>query len=189
MTCIKCNNASVKKFGRYGRQRIQRYRCTSCSATFSDPKPESPLGDMRIDTETAIKAIQCLIEGCSIRSTERLTGLHRDTILNLLALAGQRCAKLLDEKMRDLKCDFIQSDEIWCFVQKKQKRCRDTDPVEFGDAWVFVAIDPVTKLIPSFTVGKRSATTTRMFIDDLAGRLAKRVQITTDGFRFYVQAI
>jgi IS1 family transposase len=144
---------------------------------------------MRIDTDTAIRAIHCLLEGCSVRSTERLTGLHRDTILNLLVLAGQRCAQVLDEKMRGIKSDFIQSDEIWCFVNKKQKRCRKEDPAEFGDAWVFVAIDPVTKLVPCFTVGKRSAGTTKAFIDDLAQRLANRVQITTDGFRFYVNAI
>src|SRR5256714_7330123 len=91
--------------------------------------------------------------------------------------------------MRDIKSDFIQSDEIWCFVNKKQKRCRQDDPAEFGDAWVFVAIDPVTKLVPCFTVGKRSSATTHAFIDDLAQRLAHRVQITTDGFRFYVNAI
>jgi IS1 family transposase/transposase-like protein len=189
MTCVKCQHTTVKKFGRYGRQRVQRYRCLSCKTTFSDPKPESPLGDMRIDTEDGLKALHCLLEGCSIRSTERLTEINRNTIMGLLVTAGERCAKLLDEKMRGLKSDFIQSDEIWCFVNKKQKRCRDYDPAEFGDAWVFVAIDPVTKLIPSFTVGKRSAATTQAFIDDLAQRLAKRVQITTDGFRFYVNAI
>ncbi|HWZ42184.1 MAG TPA: IS1 family transposase [Candidatus Saccharimonadales bacterium] len=189
MTCLKCQHSTVKKFGRYGRQRIQRYRCTSCSTTFSDPAPVSTLGTMRISEETGLKAIQCLIEGCSVRSTERLTDLHRDTILSLLALAGERCAKVMDTRMHGIKSNFIQSDEIWCFVNKKQKRCRKEDPAEFGDAWVFVAIDPETKLVPSFTVGKRSAATTQTFIDDLAGRLANRVQITTDGFRFYVNAI
>jgi IS1 family transposase/transposase-like protein len=189
MTCIKCQHTAVKKFGRYGIHRIQRYRCTSCSATFSDPKPVSLLGSMRTDESKMLQAIKCLIEGCSIRSTERLTGLHRDTILQLLVLAGEKCRQVLDVKMRGIKSDFIQSDEIWCFVNKKQKRCRKEDPAEFGDAWVFVAIDPVTKLVPCFTIGKRSIATTRTFVDDLASRLAKRVQITTDGFRFYVQAI
>ncbi len=189
MTCVKCQHTKVKKFGYYGVHKIQRYRCTSCSATFSDPAPISLLGSMRTDETKALQAIKCLLEGCSIRSTERLTGIHRDTILNLLVLAGEKCAKVLDITMRNIKSDFIQSDEIWCFVQKKQKRCRKEDPIEFGDAWVFVAIDPVTKLIPCYTVGKRSAGTTKAFIDDLAGRLAKRVQITTDGFRFYVNAI
>jgi IS1 family transposase/transposase-like protein len=189
MTCAKCQHTTVKKFGRYGRHRVQRYRCLSCKTTFSDPKPESPLGDMRIDTEDGLKALHCLLEGCSIRSTERLTGITRNTIMDLLVLAGQRCMKLMDEKLRGLKCEFVQADEIWCFVQKKQKRCRDNDPAEFGDAWVFVAIDPVTKLVPSFTVGKRSAATTKRFISDLAERVDGRIQLTTDGFRFYVDAV
>ncbi|HKV93693.1 MAG TPA: IS1 family transposase [Candidatus Angelobacter sp.] len=91
--------------------------------------------------------------------------------------------------MRNLKCNFIQCDEIWTFCFKKQKRVRKDDPDEFGDQWVFVAIDAETKLIPSFTIGKRTASTTRDFVDDLAGRIPNRVQITTDGFRFYVNAI
>jgi IS1 family transposase/transposase-like protein len=188
MTCTKCQHSTVKKFGRYGRQRVQRYRCTSCSTTFSDPKPVSSLGTMRISEEKAIRAIQCLIEGCSIRSTERMTGLHRDTIMQLLILAGERCAKLMDERMRGLKCNFVQCDEIWTFVGKKQRHCRNDSP-EFGDAWVFVAIDAETKLVPSYTIGKRTAAYTAQFIDDLSQRLSKRVQLTTDGFRFYINAV
>lgn len=189
MTCIKCQHSTVKKFGRYGRHRIQRYRCTSCSTTFSDPKPVSSLGTMRVSEDVALRAIQCLIEGCSIRSTERMTGLHRDTIMQLLILAGERCSKLMDERMRGLKCNYIQCDEIWTFCFKKQRRVRKDDPADFGDQWVFVAIDAETKLIPSFAIGKRSAATTRDFVDDLAQRIDNRVQITTDGFRFYVNAI
>jgi IS1 family transposase len=109
--------------------------------------------------------------------------------MGLLVTAGQRCAQMTDAKLRGLKCDFIQADEIWCFVNKKQKRCREHDPAEFGDAWVFVAIDPVTKLVPSFTVGKRSAATTKRFISDLAERVDGKMQLTTDGFRFYVDAV
>jgi len=144
---------------------------------------------MRVNMQTALRALHCLIEGCSVRSTERLTGLHRDTILQLLVLAGQRCAQLMDEKMRGLKCKFVESDEIWSFVNKKQKRCRKEDPAEYGDAWVFVAIDADTKLVPCFTVGKRSAATTRAFVSDLSARVEGRMQLTTDGFRFYVDAV
>jgi IS1 family transposase len=144
---------------------------------------------MRVSEDVALRAIQCLIEGCSIRSTERMTGLHRDTIMQLLILAGERCSKLMDERMRGLKCNYIQCDEIWTFCFKKQRRVRKDDPADFGDQWVFVAIDAETKLIPSFAIGKRSAATTRDFVDDLAQRIDNRVQITTDGFRFYVNAI
>ena len=189
MTCTRCQHSTVKKFGCYGKRRIQRYRCANCSATFSDPKPVSPLGTMRITEESAIRAIQCLIEGCSIRSTERMTGLHRDTIMQLLVLAGERCSRLHDSRMRDLVCNYIQCDEIWCFVGKKAKRVRPDDPIEMGDQWVFVALDAQTKLVPSFAIGKRNAATTKDFICDLMMRIDNRPQITTDGFRFYTTEI
>lgn len=133
--------------------------------------------------------ISALIEGNSIRSIERMTGTHRDTICRLLASTGEHCEKLLDAHMRNLRCRLIQCDEIWTYVAKKQRRVRIADPVEFGDQWVFVALDAETKLIPSYLVGKRSAVSTSDFVADLAQRLSNRVQITTDGFRFYVNAI
>lgn len=83
----------------------------------------------------------------------------------------------------------IQSDEIWTFVGKKQRRVSKDDSPEVGDAWVFVALDSDTKLIPSFTGGKRSAATTNAFVGDLAHRMANRIQLTTDGFRFYIDAV
>jgi transposase-like protein len=98
MTCLRCHH-TAKKFGTYGKRRIQRYRCTACSLTFSEPHPASLLGPMRVDEASALKALECLIEGCSVRATERLTGIHRDTIMRLLALAGERCQKLLDSQM------------------------------------------------------------------------------------------
>jgi transposase-like protein/IS1 family transposase len=188
MTCAKCQHSTVKKFGRYGRHRIQRYRCTSCSTTFSDPKPATTFA-VRVDEAAALQAVQCLIEGCSLRSTERLTGLHRDTIMRLLILAGERCARLLDARMRNLKCNYIQCDEIWTFCFKKQRQVRKDDPAECGDQWVFVAIDAETKLIPSFAVGKRSRDTTNKFMADLEQRITDRCQLTTDGFHFYERAV
>jgi hypothetical protein len=80
--------------------------------------------------------------------------------MRLLILAGERCARLLDARMRNLKCNYIQCDEIWTFCFKKQRQVRKADPAEFGDQWVFVAIDEETKLIPAFTVDKRSRDTT-----------------------------
>jgi hypothetical protein len=138
---------------------------------------------MRIDETKAVQAIQCLLEGCSIRSTERLTGLHRDTIMSLLTLAGERCASLMDARMRNLKCNFIQCDEIWTFCFKKQKRVRKDDPDEFGDPWVFVAID--AKLVPSFAIGKRTRGTTDVLINDLGQRLTNRdLSFPSFSFRF-----
>jgi IS1 family transposase len=144
---------------------------------------------MRIPLDKATMVLKLLVEGTSVRSIERVTQVHRDTILRLLILAGERCSRLLDEKMRGLKCNFIECDEIWTFCFKKQRRVRKDDPAEFGDQWVFVALDAETKLIPSFRIGKRTASTTVAFIDDLSQRITNRPQITTDGFRFYVDAI
>lgn len=186
MTCHNCQIA-CNRFGKH-RNGLQRFRCSQCRKTFTESH-NRPLDEMRIPLDKAIMILKLLVEGTSIRSIERVTQVHRDTILNLLVLAGERCARLLDEKMRGLKCNFIQCDEIWTFCFKKQRRIRKADPAEFGDQWVFVAIDAETKLVPCFSVGKRTASTTTDFIDDLSQRLTNRIQITTDGFRFYVNAV
>jgi transposase-like protein/IS1 family transposase len=188
MTCVRCKHTTCKRFGTYGKRRIQRWRCNSCSATFAEPQPTSPLGTMRTSEEAATRAIKCLIEGCSIRSTERLTGLNRNTIMRLLELAGERCQKLLDARLRGLKCRYVQCDEIWTYVQKKQRQVRDGDR-EIGDQWVFVAMDAETKLIAPFCIGKRSIENTRALISDLHARLANQIQLTTDGFHFYTKVV
>jgi IS1 family transposase len=145
---------------------------------------------MRISEDAAIRAIQCLIEGCSIRSTERMTGLNRNTIMSLLVLAGNRCAQLMDARMRELPCRRIQCDEIWTYVGKKARHVRKGDPEEFGDQWVYVALDADTKLVPSFVVGKRSIENTSAFMYDLYRRIGQhRVQLTTDGFPHYRKAV
>ena len=137
-----------------------------------------------------IAVLSALTEGVSVRATSRLTDVSQPTILSLLVRAGEGCAKLHDSLMQNLPCERLECDEIWSFVQKKQKNVReDEDPSEVGDAWVFVAIDADTKLIPSYLVGKRTAEDTGRFINDLKARLSKRVQLSTDGLSVYVDAI
>jgi IS1 family transposase len=145
---------------------------------------------MRTSTEAAARALQCLLEGCSIRTTERLTGINRNTIMRLLVLAGERCEKLMDKEMRQLPCRRIQCDEIWTFLMKKSRHVRKDDPADFGDQWVFVALDADTKLIPAFLVGKRSSANTQAFMRDVWSRIADhRVQLTTDAYIFYRKAV
>ncbi len=139
--------------------------------------------------DAAEQALKCLLEGCSIRSTERLTGLNRNTIMRLLLVAGERGARVLDERMRDLRLRYLEVDELWCFVQKKARNVRKDDSPEIGDQWIFVAIDAETKLIPTFIIGKRSIGNTRSFLHDLYGRVANPVQITTDGLNHYTTAV
>lgn len=138
--------------------------------------------------QTAVLA--SFLEGCSIRSTERLTGVHRDTIMRLLVKAGDGAARLLDDRMRDLACSRIQVDEIWTYVQKKQRHVRPADdPTRTGDVWTWVALDADTKLVPTYRVGDRNAQVATAFITDLSSRLKNRVQLSSDALPLYVNAV
>ncbi|MEW6615119.1 MAG: hypothetical protein AB1401_06630, partial [Thermodesulfobacteriota bacterium] len=131
-----------------------------------------------------------LVEGISIRSLERMTGVHRDTIMRLLVKTGKSCENIMDTKMRGLSCKHIEMDELWAYVGKKQRHIKTTDnPNEVGDFYTFVALDPDTKLIPAYKVGKRDFATAYAFITDLESRLTNRVQISSDKLRAYVDAI
>lgn len=142
-----------------------------------------------LNKDKQISIISALAEGASIRSIERMTGTHRDTIMRLGVKVGQGCAGILDRKMRDLPCQQLQFDEIWGFVGKKQRHLGIDDSQELGDVWTFCAIDAETKLVPSHKVGKRDRVTTDAFIRDIAARVKGRVQISTDGLRTYADAI
>jgi IS1 family transposase len=124
-------------------------------------------------------------EGNSLRSISRMTGVDRNTITSLLLRTGDYCADLMDGSMRNVRCGFVECDEIWTYVGKKQRRVKEGDPAEVGDQWVFVAMDAETKLVPVYTVGKRTEETPWYFINELAERVANRIQLTTDGFVFY----
>lgn len=133
--------------------------------------------------------IGSLAEGSSIRSIERITGVHRDTIMRLGVRIGHGCAVLLDTKMRGLSCEHLQVDEVWGFIGKKERHVRPDDDPQYGDVWTFCAIDADTKLVPSFKVGKRDAATANAFVSDVASRLANRVQVSSDALRAYVDAV
>jgi IS1 family transposase len=143
-----------------------------------------------LSVEEKVNVLAAMVEGNSIRSTERMTGVHRDTIMRLVVSVGRNCERLLDERMRCLPCRLVQADEIWTYVGKKEKHVgHDDNPEEVGDQYVFVAMDSETKLVPCFRVGKRNAANTYYFVQDLQERLRHRVQLTTDGFRPYLDAV
>jgi IS1 family transposase len=143
----------------------------------------------RLNLARRTQIINCLVEGNSIRSTERMTDTHRDTVMRLLVETGEGCKALLDAEMRNLSCRRLQVDEIWGFVAKKQRQLKeDDDRSRVGDQWTFVALDPETKLIPSFRVGKRDLRTAMTFMCDLSERLANRVQLSSDALAAYVEA-
>jgi IS1 family transposase len=142
-----------------------------------------------IPVERKAQIINCLIEGNSIRSTERMAETHRDTIMRLMVSVGEGCANLMDQKMRNLSCHRIQVDEVWIYVQKKQRHMtRLDDSSRMGDQWTFYALDADTKLIPAYRIGKRDLRTAIAFMTDLSGRLANRVQISSDALNAYVEA-
>jgi len=142
---------------------------------------------LNIDKQIAI--ISALAEGSSIRSIERITGVHRDTIVRLGVKIGQGCAALMDETMRNLPCQRLEMDEIWGYVGKKERNVRMGDDIEVGSVWTFCAVDADTKLVPAFKVGERDIATASAFVQDVANRMKNRVQISTDGLRAYVEAI
>jgi IS1 family transposase len=143
----------------------------------------------RLNLARRTQIINCLVEGNSIRSTERMTDTHRDTVMRLLVEAGEGCKALLDTEMRNLSCRRLQVDEIWGFVAKKQRQVQEGDDrSRVGDQWTFVALDPETKLVPAFRVGKRDLGTATAFMCDLSERLANRVQLSSDALAAYVSA-
>jgi IS1 family transposase len=153
--------------------------------------PQKRQAEMNVlPIEKQIQIVTALVEGNSVRATARMVGVEHKTVMRVLLRVGDHCARLLNERMRRLPCKVVQMDEIWTFVGKKEKRVRfDENPELVGDQYVFVAMDSETKLIPSFRVGKRNASNTWYFVQDLQTRLANRVQLTSDGFRPYKDAV
>jgi IS1 family transposase len=137
------------------------------------------------------RIIGMLVEGMSLRAITRLTGKSINTVTKLLVDVGIACAEYQDRTLRNLKCKRIQCDEICAFCYAKEKNVPADKKGQFGygDVWTWTAIDGDTKLVPSFMVGNRDARCARTFIDDLASRLASRVQLTTDGLKVYLEAV
>lgn len=146
-----------------------------------------------LQKEKKLAVIAALVEGNSIRSTERMTGVHRDTIMRLLVSVGQKCAAIMESRLRGFHSKAIEVDEIWTFVGKKQRRLTPMEKIdpELGDQYVFYGVDADSKLIPMFTVGKRDTQTATQFMLALQNRLQGngRIQLTTDGFTPYLEAV
>jgi len=139
----------------------------------------------RLSTEKRTQVIRCLVEGNSIRSTSRITGAAKNTVVKLLVDAGKACSEYQDKTLRNLSCKRLQCDEIWsfCYAKKKNVPKEHRGTFGYGDVWTWTALCAETKLVPSWLVGDRSADTGYVFMKDLASRLKNRVQLTTDGHR------
>jgi IS1 family transposase len=146
----------------------------------------------KLDDAKRAQVIAALVEGNSIRATVRMTGVAKNTIAKLLVELGSACSEYLYRALRNLPCKRVQCDEIWSFVAAKQAnvtaKLRESNPYA-GDVWTWVAMDADSKLVCSWSVGHRDWVTAKHFVDDLASRMANRIQLTTDGNRLYLFAI
>lgn len=143
----------------------------------------------KLTTEKRVEVVKMLVEGNSMRAVTRMTGVAKQTIANLLVDLGTVCAAYQFKNIRNLKTTRVEADEQWSFVGAKAKNVPDAKASEWGDVWVWKAIDADSKLIINWLVGPRDSDAANAFIADLGSRLTGRVQITTDGHKPYLEAI
>lgn len=188
-TTMGCTDCQIRcqRFGKH-RNGLRRYRCPKCNRTFTEPHNRA-LGKMYIPLEKVLLAIQLLLEGNSIRSTERITGLDKNTIMRALVLAGEKCESLLNAKVRNVRVSDVQADEIWSFIGKKEKARKADDDPTLGDAYCFTAIERNTKLLLAWHLGRRTTRDTEAFIEKVNEATAGEFQVTTDGWAGYPSAI
>jgi transposase-like protein/IS1 family transposase len=188
MNCPTCN-VQAQRYGR-DRRGQQRFHCLACNASFI-ARQARPLGRMTLAEDKALMCLNLLIEGCSIRSTERITGVHRDTILDLLVNVGDRCEHLMQNRIQGLTVRDVELDEIWGFVGMKQKmkNFQGIESEELGDAYCFIAIERNTKLVLAWHLGQRTRPHTIVFTEKIARATAGSFQVSTDGFIPYRDAV
>jgi IS1 family transposase len=146
----------------------------------------------KLTHEQRTQVANCLIEGCSIRATVRMTGVAKKTVMRFLVEIGEVCEEYQDRVFRNLSCRRIQLDELWGFNYCKQKNVTTEIQSKVpgaGDVWLWVAIDAETKLVPCWKLGDRNGGTAYEFVRDLAARLSNRIQLTSDGHRVYLDAV
>jgi transposase-like protein/IS1 family transposase len=185
MNCAKCNTVS-KKNGR-DRKGNQKYKCLSCGAVFTT-KPK--LDGKKLAADKIELVIRLLVEGNSIRSTERITGVHRDTIISLLETVGERCLMIQETFVKDVNVQNVEADEIWAYVGMKQKTANMQglgDDEKLGSVYTFTAIERDSKLIVAWHLGSRTEQDALIFLEKLYEAIepTKRFQMSTDAFKGY----
>lgn len=185
MNCPNCNSLP-KKHGK-DRNGNQRFRCLSCGKTFT---ANERLEGKYLSPDKIELCIKLLVEGNSVRSSERITGVHRDTILRLLETVGQRCLMLQETLVKGVKVANIEADEIWSYVGMKQKTANKQgrgDDERLGSVYTFTAIEKDSKLIVAWHLGNRTEQDALIFLEKLyqATEPTKRFQMSTDAFKGY----
>ncbi len=190
MNCPICNNLS-KKDGK-DRKGDQRFKCTECHKRFSIAK-EKLLGAMILDTDRALLCLQLLVEGNSVRATERITGVHRSTIFSLLETVGKKCIWIQESLVKNVKVQFVEADEIWAYVAMKDrtKAVKEITNDQIGSAYTFTAIEAETKLIVAWHLGTRTEEHALTFLRKIREAVDQdtEFQLSTDAFPGYNQTV
>jgi transposase-like protein/IS1 family transposase len=189
MTCESCE-VTCQRFGKH-RNGLRRFRCPQCHKTYTEAHKPA-LGGSYVSQERVVLALRLMVEGNSLRSTERITGLDINTLMRILVKAGEKCEKLMGRTLVNIPVKDVQCDEIWGYVGKKEahKLPVESDDDSIGDAYCFVAIELNTKLVLNFALGRRTQEMTDTFIEGLRAATApQRFQLSADGFHPYVSAI
>lgn len=188
MTCHNCK-ALARKFGK-NKQGNQRFYCNTCRRAFIERQDTLAEGK-RLPLDKAVQCLHLLLEGCSIRSVTRITGVHKTTIMDMLVIAGDRCRQLMHDRIKGVAVKDVEADEMWGFVGMRRPTTIKkgvTDP-HIGEAYTFVGIERNTKLILAWHLGHRDVANTEAFTEKLDRATSGHFQLTTDGFAAYPNAV
>jgi transposase-like protein/IS1 family transposase len=188
MTCHNCQIKAVKA-GK-DRRGNQRFRCNKCKRRFQQER-ERLLGNMYLSEDKALLSLQLLLEGNSLRSIERITGVEMHTLLKLLVLAGERCESVMNQRIKGVAVKDVEADEIWgfCKFKNRHKLFKGITDPKVGDTYTFVGIERNTKLILAWHLGERGMEDTEAFTEKLHEATSGRFQLTTDGYKPYENAV
>jgi transposase-like protein/IS1 family transposase len=188
MTCHNCE-AKAKRHGK-DRKGVQRYRCNTCQKTFTEYQ-EKPLDGMYLPLEKAVTILSMLLEGMSIRSVQRITGVEKKTIVKLLVQAGEKSERLLNDKLKGLSVRDVQADELWGFVAMKNrtKHQNKVESEELGTCYTWVAMETHSKLVLAWHLGKRTSSDCVEFTEKLNEATTGRFQLSTDAYPAYADAV
>jgi IS1 family transposase/transposase-like protein len=189
-TCEKCG-VSCKRFGKH-RNGLQRFRCRVCGATYTEEHESAFRVEDYLNDDRGIMALKLLVEGCSVRTVERLSGIRRDTIIDILKIAGERCEAVLESLIQNVPVKDVEADECWSFIGMKEKNKRDENAYndELGDCYCWVAIERNSKLVLAYVVGRRTLANAFELMRKLRRATSEnRFQLTTDGLKAYEAAV
>ena len=184
MIAVKCKCTNTKKNGRNASGN-PRLKCKDCGRSWVVDRIK-PIGNLRIPMDKAVLCLNLVLEGMSIRAASRISGIDRNTIGDLILVAGENCEHLHERAVQDVPVSDIQADEIWSYVGAKSKTCKARGyGAEMGDSWTWIGIESTTKMVMAFHIGDRTGVSCRSFLNKLDKATSGRFQFTSDGLGAY----